>query len=118
MKFSVALLASCTTFLPRVTANFDVYLTDINGVYKGWQVFPSEATCDEAWVNEVWEWEGDVSGDKVGFRCKGDGCDWSTSPSEIEELEMNFHEKSPKYHWSKILRMASWGLFRSKADFI
>lgn len=41
----------------------------------------------------------DVSGNKLGVRCKGN-CDLNAHPDGIDELEMHFGN-NPKTHWSR-----------------
>ncbi|KAI9170572.1 hypothetical protein HJFPF1_00040 [Paramyrothecium foliicola] len=112
MRFAFpALLAA--TLLHQAQANFDVYrveLTWINRAAIVWQIWDSPPSCQHIWDNMVYfENKGDVSGKKLGVRCKGSGCHQEKPPQDIEELEMHF-SNNPLYHWT-IYKNRGRGMF-------
>ncbi|KAK1988140.1 hypothetical protein LZ30DRAFT_777005 [Colletotrichum cereale] len=104
MRFNLPTVALITTAcVPRaVQANFDTHHVEwiwINRPAILWQVFEAEAGCDDAIHSPIWEDHSDVSGSKMGVRCKGSGCAPQTPANNIDELEMHF-SNSPLYHWT------------------
>jgi hypothetical protein len=107
---SIALAA--LTLLPSASANFDVYRVKSIKPYTqggnslGWMIFPAEPPYDivvcKASTNGWWENSNDVSGDKYGFRCEGNGCRTQESPSDVDVLEMNFDRV---HHYSELAEM-------------
>jgi len=106
-----------TVLLPVVVADFMLYQVGIggNGIVdnvNGWQVYQDEANCHNV-LDWLWPWSKDVSGDKFGIRCEGNGCPrgWpgqqDRDPANIDIVEVNFARAD--HHWSKpapVLRCA------------
>ena len=112
MRFSIpALCIAACTLLPSAYANFDVYRVKSikpyaqGGTSLGWMIFATEPSCEtvvkKATTNGWWESSNDVSGDKYGFRCEGDGCRTKSSPSDVDILEMNLNSV---HHYSEFCR--------------
>ncbi|KAF2838799.1 hypothetical protein M501DRAFT_992747 [Patellaria atrata CBS 101060] len=104
MHFTLPTLAfMAATILPQVQANFDVYRTEwiyINRPAIVWQFFEAEpSNCDQVVNTPIWEDHGDVSGSKLGVRCKGSGCGAQPPPDNIDELEIHT-SNNPLYHWT------------------
>ena len=102
---SITALAAFS-LLPAAYANFDAYRVELSRPYAqggdriGWQIFEAEASCESA-GNENrpwWDQTSDVSGDKLGFRCVGDGCFKGGIAEDINILEMNFDQT---HHYSE-----------------
>jgi hypothetical protein len=103
MQFTQISIVALAALLQAVQADFDLYrigAAPSKGSGEGWQVHSDSWTCRDI-MNQLWRESNDVSGDKYGVRCSGDGCGRSdgTDPSDIEIVEMNFN--SDKYHWSE-----------------
>jgi hypothetical protein len=103
------LLPSFFALLPLATANFDVYyvLSIFNCgfgqcpvIRDVFYIFDSDPDCAEVTKNPGWGSEDDVSGNKVGVRCKGRGCWDAADPSGVDLMEMHF-TNNPIFHWSK-----------------
>ena len=112
MHFSLSAIAVvASTLLPSAYANFDVYRVKSikpyaqGGTSLGWMIFAAEPSCDtvvkRATTNGWWESSNDVSGNKYGFRCEGDGCRTQSSPSDVDILEMNLNSV---HHYSESFR--------------
>lgn len=103
MRSFLLTIAFWAGVLPWVTANFDVYRVTHSGLVTRtfWQVFEAQAGCDEAWNTDVNADTTDVSVNKLGFRCKGNGCGEKPPAGNIDELEMHF-SNNPLYHWSRL----------------
>jgi hypothetical protein len=93
--------------LGLVSANFDLYAASDNdagsgNVFGGLTIHPKEPDCNRV-VNhaEMWFDQADVSGDKLGVRCKGKGC-LAGNPGDVDVLEMHFTNKPHLLHWSKL----------------
>lgn len=71
MRYLVALFALITL----ASANFDLYrvtrkyLPGKSG--NGWMVFNQDPQCSDVQEKQYWSFSSDVSGDKLGVRCKG-----------------------------------------------
>ena len=110
-----ALALAALTLLPSTSANFDVYRVKSikpyaqGGTSLGWMIFPAEPPCDvvvrKASTNGWWESSNDVSGEKYGFRCEGDGCRTQSSPSDVDILEMDFNAM---HHYSESFGDLCW----------
>lgn len=104
MKIAIfSTIALWAATLPAVTANFDIYWVH-QDLYDTmiWMVFAAPPSCDEVNHTRGWGWKSDVSGNKYGMRCQGNGCGAFKRPEEIDVLEMNFND-NPQYHWSMYL---------------
>jgi hypothetical protein len=110
MHFSLpAITLATSTLIPSTSANFDVYRVNSikpytqGGTSLGWMIFPAEPPCDvvvrKTSTNGWWESSNDVSGDKYGFRCEGDGCRTQGSRSDVDVLEMGFNGM---HHYSEL----------------
>jgi hypothetical protein len=101
-----------------VAANFNIYIQLSEewfdgGDGAGWlaktqfKVFQDDSSPHDAKEvfeeTKTWARKSDVSGGKLGVRCKGKGCVSGTNADieDIEELEMNFKGDPPSMHWSK-----------------
>jgi len=101
---SLLLALSCGT---AVHANFDLYSgtegwVGFQGItsYSGkWFVFDGEPDCNMAWRVPRYNPSSDVSGDKIGVRCEGDGCSPEADPARVALVEMHFRN-DPLLHWS------------------
>lgn len=110
MHFSFPTVAfMAAALVPSIQANFDLYFvfgTTYSGIpYERWQVFEAEPTdCEHIRSLPAWDSSADVSGNKVGVRCRGGeqgiGCFDYDPPEEIRQLEMHFSNE-PLYHFSK-----------------
>lgn len=95
---------SLAVLLPATMADFNIWYVRVGGIIDPidqYAVYAArQPSCDV--VNDTFNWaiEDDVSGDKWGVRCSGDGCT-SDNPRDIDEFEMNFNDDS--LHWSKSL---------------
>ncbi|KAJ4301746.1 hypothetical protein N0V90_003839 [Kalmusia sp. IMI 367209] len=107
MKFTTAAVIAAFGLLQFASANFDVYrVLDATAVpdenpepaIDEYMIFEAEPSCDDVENGVNWNESDDVSGDKQGVRVKGD-ID-PNDPGKIEELEMNFHDSDPIYHWT------------------
>jgi hypothetical protein len=101
MRFTLPILFAAALLPPQAQADFQVYRVELSWINRAaivWQIWDSPPSCQHVWDNLVW-WEnsGDVSGNKLGFRCKGSGCSQTKPPQDIAQLEMHF-SNSPKYH--------------------
>ncbi|KAL3426865.1 hypothetical protein PVAG01_00374 [Phlyctema vagabunda] len=90
--------------MPQVSANFDIYFVDdysIIPTVRRYQVFEAQANCAQSQATRLFTQLDDVSGNKLGVRCKGgQGCYNGYAPADdIEQLEMNFGT-NPVYHWT------------------
>ncbi|OBT68836.1 hypothetical protein VE03_02216 [Pseudogymnoascus sp. 23342-1-I1] len=100
---TIALAASI--LLPAAHANFDIYrVTRYRPLAQGgtdviWQAFKLPPSCDLALKSAYWYDSSDVSGDKLGFRCKGSGCSAQAPADNIDQLEMHFRN-NPLWHWT------------------
>lgn len=109
MKITTTAIISLAAFLSTVKADFELYQVGLggNGIsanVEGWQVYQNEANCDTA-LNWIWRDSKDVSGNKFGVRCEGDGCtrggvNGDKDPANIDVTEMNFNRGD--FHWSKL----------------
>nr|XP_036587733.1 uncharacterized protein CTRU02_02649 [Colletotrichum truncatum]KAF6798675.1 hypothetical protein CTRU02_02649 [Colletotrichum truncatum] len=102
MQFKLSLLALWATIFSGVLANFDVYRVEFRnarGTDIGWQFFEQHSNCDEALDAWSFPQSDDVSGNKIGVRCKGSGCGERPPPGDIEQLEMHF-SNNPLWHFS------------------
>lgn len=112
MYFSFAVV---TALLGLANANFDLYVGNDNGLGTGnqfetWYIHQTPPDCNRVTNHaEMWDDMGDVSGNKRGIRCEGNGCH-TNKPENVDVLEMHFSNK-PLYHWSKfhdsLVRMAA-----------
>jgi hypothetical protein len=81
-----------------------------------WTFYPNFGGCGQLDYNDWFRLKGDVSGSKLGVRCKGskDACEGYGHAKGIQELE--FHTKnSPKRHYSKYMCppfVSARGVFR------
>lgn len=101
----------CSTFIAlfsfsfAVIADFDMYhgkwmvLGEFEVDRDIWQIFQTDPNCDQAWNTAVTDDSYDVSGNKLGVRCVGSGCDGSNDPWDIDLVEMHY-SNNPLYHWS------------------
>jgi hypothetical protein len=103
---NVALVAS--GLISVANANFDIYRVHRTMPYAQggsdiiWQIFPADPSCDVA-LNTEWVPNSyDVSGNKLGVRCKGSGCSAQAPPENIDVLEMHL-KNNPLWHWSRAL---------------
>jgi hypothetical protein len=96
MKTSLAALVSLAVLVPTATAKFDVYWSTgggVGGSFGRWVPHAKEPTCNEAKNAKTWGDSDDVSGNKIGVRCKGKcGADGA-----IDEMEMHFNKNA---HWT------------------
>ncbi|KAF4461167.1 hypothetical protein FALBO_12046 [Fusarium albosuccineum] len=102
MKFTLSLILFAA-LVSRATADFDVYMelkTEfwLVSQFAIWQEPPTDCVR-QIWPAPSWPWLNDVSGNKKGVRCKGDGCDFNGDAHNIEQLEMHF-SNNPLYHWT------------------
>lgn len=106
-----AIALAVSTLLPAAHANFDIYRVKSvrpyaqGGTEIGWQMFPSDPSCEAAvkaaLTNRWWPDLDDVSGNKLGIRCEGKGCALDASPEDIDILEMNSANPNSVQHYSK-----------------
>ncbi|KAI9150520.1 hypothetical protein HJFPF1_10291 [Paramyrothecium foliicola] len=99
---SIALLAA-TALLPAAQANFDIYRVEVTWINRAaitWQVWEAAPSCQFVWDNmHFFEDRSDVSGNKIGVRCKGSGCKAIAPIENIEQLEMHF-ANNPLLHFT------------------
>jgi hypothetical protein len=78
------LLAALVALVPFASANFDLYRVhgqaDTVGSpwgvqINGYMVFNEDPKCPDIKPEQFWWERPDVSGDKLGVRCKGKKCD-------------------------------------------
>ncbi|CEI68294.1 hypothetical protein FVEN_g5535 [Fusarium venenatum] len=107
MKFSLSMITAAAILSPLVAADFDIFYQAPASRYGGesvWQAVNNEASttdCTSMVGTRTYLVKEDVSGKKVGFRCKGKGCHLDGNVDDIEELEMNFgHKGSTVYHFT------------------
>ncbi|KAJ4344820.1 uncharacterized protein N0V89_012564 [Didymosphaeria variabile] len=118
-RFLVYLVAIITLVTPAV-ASFDVYRIDVlhhapmkrhardlevNTTIAGntetthWSVVPHIWGCQDFGRAQHISDSKDVSGNKLGIRCRGDGCIHDHSTDNIELVEMHWTNK-PLFHWT------------------
>ncbi|KAG8667795.1 hypothetical protein FPOAC2_12994 [Fusarium poae] len=94
-------------------ADFTVFMTHHTSPasdFKNYQVHDgTPRTWAEMKKSMRWAEKSDVSGRKVGVRCKGSGCGYMGPVSNIEQLEMHF-TNNPLYHWT-IYKDRNWGMY-------
>ena len=108
MRLSNSVRLACTIVLMLLiqlaAADFSIYRIDPPGPGSNgpWKIFNNDATCGELDNRISWNSKSDVSGKKLGLRCKGTACDYHVTgnPRDWEELEMHFSNK-PLWHLSK-----------------
>lgn len=110
-SFPTAVVLLAASLAPVVHADFDIYMvlgeTNTGIPYEGYQVFDgAPANCDAVRSAKYWDAWFDVSGRKLGVRCRGGhrgiGCIDEYDPvHEIRALEMHF-ANDPLLHWSKL----------------
>ncbi|KAF5011161.1 hypothetical protein FDECE_2725 [Fusarium decemcellulare] len=104
MKLTLSLITLSALLVSRVAADFDVYMEYNSGVfwnYSPWAVWQEPPTncATRIFPAPNWLWKSDVSGKKLGVRCKGKGCGLNEDAHGIRELEMHF-SNNPLYHWT------------------
>ncbi|KAL1595911.1 hypothetical protein SLS60_009601 [Paraconiothyrium brasiliense] len=118
-RFLVYLVALIVLVTPTV-ANFNVYRVDVNHhapmkrhardlevnstmagttISSHWSVVPEAWGCQDFWNARKIGDSGDVSGNKLGIRCRGEGCESDHSSDSIELLEMHW-TNVPLFHWT------------------
>lgn len=97
MHFTLPTIAlAASILLPAAQANFDIYrVVRARPLAQGgtdviWQAFDLPPGCDRALNSGFWPDSWDVSGDKLGVRCKGSGCSAQAPADDIDQLEMHF----------------------------
>lgn len=102
MHFSFAVV---TALLGLANANFDLYVGNDNSLGTGnqfetWYIHQTPPDCNRVTNHaEMYDQIDDVSGNKRGIRCEGNGCH-RNQPKNVDVLEMHFSNK-PLYHWSE-----------------
>jgi hypothetical protein len=87
-----------------------------NGKREAWYVSQNaEINCDNAWKRVVLLEKKDVSGDKYGVACNGNGCHDIFKAVEIERLEINAGPGSVG-HLSEFLSAAPGGRERCSSS--
>ncbi|GAW14709.1 hypothetical protein ANO14919_041120 [Xylariales sp. No.14919] len=114
MKTNFAYLFPLLSLFSAARANFDIYEVAISNSLTpplyGWVITDAEPSCDEVKNAELRADKDDVSGNKKGFRCKGD-CSETGYPSDITELEMNLGA----YHFT-LYSDRNWDLDTTKGE--
>ncbi|KAL5434894.1 hypothetical protein PMIN06_011262 [Paraphaeosphaeria minitans] len=64
-----------------------------------WIVLPHTWVCSQVLDARHVGDRNDVSGNKIGVRCRGDGCESDHSTDKIDLIEMHWSNK-PLYHWT------------------
>lgn len=100
LAYTIAL----TLIVQLAAADFSIYRLDVLGPGSNgpWKLFNNDATCGELQDRVAWGASKDVSGKRLGLRCKGTACDYHVTgnPRDWQELEMHF-TNHPLRHFSK-----------------
>ncbi|KAF4993565.1 hypothetical protein FGRMN_6425 [Fusarium graminum] len=115
MKFTVLATALLATLLPPAQADFDIFMIERKGSgnpgEKRWQIWDRARpnTCTSVFDRYSFRDSQDVSGRKMGVRCKG-ACGYLGPTRDIEQLEMNFRPIDPVFHFT-IYKDRNYGMY-------
>ncbi|KAJ4296261.1 hypothetical protein N0V90_006306 [Kalmusia sp. IMI 367209] len=104
MKLRLACVLTILIELFQLTsANFDIYWEhhwDVRYPHAGYKVFGDKPrNCGDPAAAPRFDYSDDVSGNKKGVRCEGQGCVADFDPGSITVMEMHFGNR-PLLHWT------------------
>jgi len=78
----IFIIAQLISFIliPAVKANFDIYAVHVFNARNPWtyqegvSIFVNDLSENDFLRARIWPWKDDVSGNKLGMKCQGDGC--------------------------------------------
>lgn len=100
MKYLGTIITSLAMAVAPAVADFNIYYTQKRpGFTNGYSFYDGEPSADAVLHSTIW-YTSDSVWDVEGIRCNGGGCLNSEDLSNIDVLEFNTHNWSPKLHFS------------------
>lgn len=100
MKYLGTIITSLAMAVTPAVADFTIYYTQTRpGFTNGYTFYDGTPSPDAILHSTIW-YRMDSVWDVEGIRCDGGACLKSENPSDIDILEFNTHNWSPKLHFS------------------